>query len=84
MAAQHNDMPIVPGVLERGLQWLENYQAEQLQWLKNFEKENSGPSKSQPDQLDALVFSIWLNLEKSMLKCRSNFTTKGKVKASME
>ena len=33
--ARQNDVALVPGVLERGVEWLKNYQDEQVQLLKN-------------------------------------------------
>lgn len=57
--AQANDVALVPGVLERGVEWLKRYQAEQLQWLKNFEqKKQNERQKQYADSLDALVYMI--------------------------
>lgn len=53
--AQQNDVAIVPGVLERGIDWLKRYQAEQVELLKNAATETK-PWKSQTDALDALVY----------------------------
>ena len=33
--AQANDVALVPSVLEKGIEWLKRYQAEQLTWLKD-------------------------------------------------
>ena len=33
--AKQNDVALVPGVLERGVEWLKRYQDEQVQLLKN-------------------------------------------------
>ena len=33
--AKQNDVALVPGVLERGVEWLDHYQDEQVQMLKN-------------------------------------------------
>src|SRR5262249_27665665 len=33
--ARQNDVALVPGILERGIEWLKNYQAQQLQMIKN-------------------------------------------------
>jgi alpha-2-macroglobulin len=57
LVAQKNDIAIVPDVLERGLAWLDQYQAGELQRLKNAAT-NTQPSKQNPDSLDALVFHI--------------------------
>lgn len=55
--AQQNDVTLVPGVMERGVEWLKGYQQEQLTRLKNF------PSKTEPykqfaDDLDAFVYMV--------------------------
>jgi uncharacterized protein YfaS (alpha-2-macroglobulin family) len=54
-----NDVAIVPGVLERGIEWLRRYQAEQLTWLKNFEAKRENVTKKQYcDALDAFVYMV--------------------------
>lgn len=64
-AARDNDVALVPGVLERGIQWLQQYQAEQVQMLKNAEMDPKvNPWKGQADALDAFVYMILVN-EKS-------------------
>lgn len=55
--AQQNDVALVPGVLERGLEWLKQYQATEVQELKNAAKEVT-PWKMHADNLDALVYMI--------------------------
>lgn len=56
---QHNDVAIVPGVMEKGVEWLKRYQAEQIQWLKNFEtKPKDKPWKEFADNLDALTYMV--------------------------
>jgi alpha-2-macroglobulin len=57
LIAQQNDVAIVPDVLERGLAWLEQYQANELVKLQNAANKVS-PFKTMPDSLDALVFNI--------------------------
>jgi uncharacterized protein YfaS (alpha-2-macroglobulin family) len=57
--AKANDVALVPGLLERGIDWLKRYQAEQLQWLKNFEqKVKDVPQKQHADALDAFCYMI--------------------------
>jgi len=57
--AAANDVSLVPGVLERGIEWLKRYQAEQLQWLKNFEaKKQNVTQKQHCDALDAFVYMV--------------------------
>ncbi len=55
--AKASDVALVPGMLERGVKWLENYQSAQVQKIKN------APSKTQPwkdraDEIDAFVFMV--------------------------
>jgi uncharacterized protein YfaS (alpha-2-macroglobulin family) len=57
--AQQNDVAIVPGVLERGIEWLVRYQQEQLQRLDNALKSPKvKPWKETADNLDALVYMV--------------------------
>jgi hypothetical protein len=48
---------LVPGVLERGIEWLKGYQAQEVQKLKNAPTKTK-PWKSRADDLDALVFMV--------------------------
>jgi uncharacterized protein YfaS (alpha-2-macroglobulin family) len=55
--ARENDVALPPLMLERGVDWLKGYQAEQVRRIKNF------PSKTQPykehaDETDALVYMV--------------------------
>jgi uncharacterized protein YfaS (alpha-2-macroglobulin family) len=57
--AQHNDVALVPGVMERGDEWLKRYQNEQVQMLNNAKMEpKKKPWKAQADNLDALVYMV--------------------------
>lgn len=57
--AKQNDVALVPGMLERGVEWLKRYQAEQVQRLKNFvTKPKDQPWKEHADNLDALIYMI--------------------------
>ena len=58
--AQQNGVTLPAGMLERGVDWLNNYQSEQVRRLGNF------PSRTQPykefaDNLDALVYMVLVN-----------------------
>ena len=60
--ARENDVAIVPGVLERGVDWLKRHQASEVAKLKNF------PTKTQPwkehaDALDALVYMVLVDAD---------------------
>jgi uncharacterized protein YfaS (alpha-2-macroglobulin family) len=55
--ARENDIALLPGVLERGIEWLKRYQIEQVKRIQN------APSKTHPwkeyaDNLDAMVYMI--------------------------
>jgi uncharacterized protein YfaS (alpha-2-macroglobulin family) len=61
--AAKNDVALVPGMLDRGVNWLKTYQANQVQYLKNYAlKDSKGrrkqPSKSHTGNLDAFVFMV--------------------------
>jgi uncharacterized protein YfaS (alpha-2-macroglobulin family) len=57
--AQHNDVALVPGVVERGVQWLVNYQNEQVRLLQNALKDPKPPRwKESADNVDALVYMV--------------------------
>lgn len=55
--AQGNDVALVPDVLERGVQWLANYQTEQLVRLKNAAKKTK-PYKMVADNIDVMVYMV--------------------------
>ena len=54
LIAQENGVAIVPDVLQRGIAWLEQYQAQQLRRLDNWQT-NERPKKQFADNTDALV-----------------------------
>jgi uncharacterized protein YfaS (alpha-2-macroglobulin family) len=62
--ARQNDVAIVPGVIERGVEWLRRYQAEQLAALDNWGREaakrrvDDKAAKPAADNLDALVYFV--------------------------
>jgi len=55
--AAANDVALVPGVLERGVAWLADYQQKQVALLKNAETMTK-PYKVQADNLDAFVYMV--------------------------
>jgi len=55
--AKQNGLAIVPGVLERGQEWLKQHQDRQVQMLKNADGKIT-PYKTKADNLDALVHSV--------------------------
>jgi uncharacterized protein YfaS (alpha-2-macroglobulin family) len=57
--AKQNDVALVPGVLERGIAWLQAYQQKQIELLKNAQqKPKKEPWKEHADNLDALVYMV--------------------------
>jgi alpha-2-macroglobulin len=59
LVAQAADVPVVQNVLDRGLDWLANYQNDRLEKLTAPSPERPGvPRSGQPDNIDALVFSV--------------------------
>jgi uncharacterized protein YfaS (alpha-2-macroglobulin family) len=57
--ARQLDVAIVPGVLERGIEWLKNYQGRQVQLLKNAaDKQANREWKESADNLDAFVYMV--------------------------
>jgi hypothetical protein len=57
--AQQNGISLVPGVLERGIEWLKQYQARQVVRLKNGQRAKPvDPYKTHADNRDALVYSV--------------------------
>lgn len=55
--ARANDVALVPGVLEKGIEWLRRYQDEQVLRLQNAEKKVK-PWKDRADNIDALVYMV--------------------------
>ncbi len=55
--ARENDVALAPGVVERGLEWLKNYQKAELQKLRNFAPKTI-PYKEHADNLDAFVYMV--------------------------
>jgi uncharacterized protein YfaS (alpha-2-macroglobulin family) len=57
--AQQNDVALVPGVLERGVEWLKRYQDKQVELLNRaLQKPKKEPCKEQADNLDALAYMV--------------------------
>ncbi len=61
--AQQNGVALVPGVLDRGVEWLKRYQDDQWQRLANVDDkgnviDKNKPSKHYVDNIDALVYMV--------------------------
>lgn len=55
--AREYDVAIVPGVLDRGIEWLKRYENEQVRLLKNAATKTE-PYKVHADNIDAFVFMV--------------------------
>jgi hypothetical protein len=68
--AMENNISLVPGMIERGITWLENYQREQIELLKNGDLQRANklgeriPYKLQADNLDAMIYMILVDAKK--------------------
>ena len=60
--AQAAGLALVPGMLERGVEWLKKHQAAELQKLKNAASETK-PWKNSASNLDALVYSVLVDAD---------------------
>jgi len=60
--ARQYDVALVPGVLERGIEWLKRYQNEQVERLDNWGKKNVS-QKQRADDLDAFVFMVLVDAD---------------------
>ncbi|MCG3179041.1 MAG: hypothetical protein BIFFINMI_01372 [Phycisphaerae bacterium] len=67
--AAANDVAIVPGVLDRGVTWLVNYQAEQLRRLKL--PKDAPWHKDRADDLDGLVYMVLVDAKKDNKEMRA-------------
>ncbi len=56
--AQANGVPLVPGVLEKGIAWLQRYQEKQVELLKLYETTEGKTGKARADNIDALVYMV--------------------------
>jgi len=62
--AAQNDVPLLPGVLDRGIAWLVKYEAEQVRLLKNHQQGKKTDYKTKADNLDAFVFMVLVDAGK--------------------
>ncbi|MBC7818687.1 MAG: alpha-2-macroglobulin, partial [Planctomycetaceae bacterium] len=60
--ARENDVAIVPGMMERGVEWLKRYQAGEVAKLKNFPT-RIDPWKEHADALDAFVYMVLVDAD---------------------
>lgn len=60
--ARENDVAIVPGVMERGVDWLKRYQAGEVAKLKNAPTKTN-PWKEHADALDAFVYMVLVDAD---------------------
>ena len=69
LIAKKNCVAIVPGILDRGISWLEAYQTQQVHRLDNWKKTDADgqqvkPYKQHADNLDALVYMVLAEAER--------------------
>lgn len=67
--AKQNGVAIVPGVLDRGISWLEGYQKEQIRLIRNAKKEIH-PWKQHADDLDAFVYMVLVDAKRDSEEMR--------------
>jgi len=60
--AKQNDVALVPGVYEKGVEWLKRYQDEQVRLLKNAATKTE-PYKTQANNVDALVYMVLVDAD---------------------
>jgi uncharacterized protein YfaS (alpha-2-macroglobulin family) len=58
--AKSNDVVVPPAMLDRGIAWLKNYQAEQTQMIRNAPTKTK-PWKEHADNLDAFVYMVLMD-----------------------
>ncbi len=72
--AESHGVALVPGVMERGMEWLHRFQQQQLEHLDNYQDgrrvDRDLPAKNHADNLDALVYSVLTECGKQSSKMR--------------
>src|SRR5262249_37178198 len=63
------DVALVPGMLERGINWLKSYQQEQIRRIKNAPTKTF-PWKPNADNLDALVYMVLVDANEKNAEMR--------------
>ena len=58
LKAQENEVAIVPGVIDRGLAWLEQFQTQQVRKLERWQQGARTDAKRFADNIDALVHMV--------------------------
>ncbi|HEX5270760.1 MAG TPA: alpha-2-macroglobulin family protein, partial [Gemmataceae bacterium] len=58
--ARENDVALPTNMLERGVEWLKTYQAEQVRLIKNAPTKTN-PYKEHADEVDALVYMVLID-----------------------
>ncbi|HUY36157.1 MAG TPA: MG2 domain-containing protein [Pirellulales bacterium] len=60
--ARQNEVALVPGMLERGVEWLKRYQDEQIRLLQRAAAKEQ-PFKTRADNLDAFVYMVLVDAD---------------------
>ncbi|UCH22029.1 MAG: alpha-2-macroglobulin [Deltaproteobacteria bacterium] len=83
--ARENQVELPSGMLQRGIQWLKNYQAEEIKQLKRWDRTRK-KGKSQADNLDAFVYMVLTDeglenraMRKYLYRDRNHLTVYGKA-----
>ena len=64
LTAQLNGVEVNQNVINRGINWLKEYQQEQALKIRNFKAEKKDvPKKAHPDNLDAFIFMVLTNVK---------------------
>ena len=66
--AEAHGVTLVPGMLQKGVEWLERHQQGELEKLANWKTRKKEPWKQHADNLDALVAMVLADAEKSDMK----------------
>ncbi|MFO0915777.1 MAG: MG2 domain-containing protein [Pirellulales bacterium] len=85
LVAKAADVPIVPDMLQRGLDWLANYQQEQVTLLERGadpKRDPKLPFKEQADNLDSLIYHILVDAERDEPRMRE-FLYRDRIKLSL-
>jgi len=81
-AARH-DVALVPGMLDKGLDWLQRYQTRQVELLAEGEVEGTKqPHKPVADEVDAFVFLVLSDADRVDVRMR-NYLLRDRVKLSV-
>lgn len=70
--AQDNEVALIPGMLERGVAWLTNYQQQELERLERYEAGKRTNAKDEADNMDAYVYMVLVDAGQDNEKMRAH------------